>query len=338
LTFLTIQELEAASERSQKLDFGRHWVEGPELLLQHTVHPFGFPLELRTNSYEVIELFEEMWKGYKKSVNAEPIQIEIRVVESDVTECPPTPSFRFLRPILTGVADKDNYLLIDLATSRGQMVVTTSALRHPLYLRFFFLELMCGNQIGTCQLTQIHAGCVSLNGRGVLLCGDSGAGKSSLSYACARAGWTYVTDDCSLLVNDGERNLVTGNCNQVRLRPAGVAIFPELDGMPLTPRATASPVIEIPTTTRNDITRSQLEEAHFIVFVNRRSGGPQELVPYRKDVARYFMRQSSFGTKGTLHKRYEVIERLLKTEVLELRYTDLEWGVDRLQRLVQEGR
>ena len=75
-----------------------------------------------------------------------------------------------------------------------------------------------------------------------------------------------------------------------------------------------------------------------MVFVNRHSGGPQELVPYRKDVARQFMRQVLYGTKETLAVQYPAIERLLEAEVLELRYTDLDWGIERLRKLLQEGR
>jgi hypothetical protein len=38
----------------------------------------------------------------------------------------------------------------------------------------------------------LHAAFVSREGEAFCLCGDSGSGKSSLSYACARAGWVYT--------------------------------------------------------------------------------------------------------------------------------------------------
>ncbi len=75
----------------------------------------------------------------------------------------------------------------------------------------------------------------------------------------------------------------------------------------------------------------------FIVFLNRHSGAPPDLLPYRKDVARYFMRQVLFGSAKSRETQYEAIDRLLAVDVFELRYTDLDWGVCRLQKLVREG-
>ena len=82
---------------------------------------------------------------------------------------------------------------------------------------------------------------------------------------------------------------------------------------------------------------SQSSKVYFIVFINRRVGPPQ-LRPYRIDVARYFMRQALYGSPQSLAVQYEAIEHLLKAEVFELRYSDLEGAIDRLQQLTREGR
>jgi hypothetical protein len=51
----------------------------------------------------------------------------------------------------------------------------------------------------------LHAGLVARSGRGVLLGGPSGVGKSTSSLACAAAGFDYLADDCVGLeaVGDG---------------------------------------------------------------------------------------------------------------------------------------
>ena len=99
------------------------------------------------------------------------------------------------------------------------MWLTTAAVAHRNYMRYFFLEGPAQGHISTSHTTAIHAACVELEGTGILLCGDSGAGKSSLAYSSARAGWTYITDDGSYLVNNRTDRLVVGNCNLVRFRP-----------------------------------------------------------------------------------------------------------------------
>lgn len=332
-----IQHVDIAQE-NEAPSFGRHEMEGPELSLRGTFYPFGFPLEVRTNSAEMLVLMEETWGIFEKRFNYEPLLTEIRVLESDAAECPPAPSYRLMQPVLTAIADRDNYLLADLSTGRTYVTLSSTALRFKPYLRFFFLELTAGNHIGTRYATPVHGGCVALDRCGVLLCGESGAGKSTLSYACARSGWRYVTDDCSLLLNWGERNLATGNCHKVRFRPSAAELFPEVAGIDLTPRAGGKPSIELPTGPMQNIVRSQMEEVNFMIFLNRQSGEEPGLAPYGKDEARQFMRQALYGTKGTLLAQRRAIERLLTVDVLELRYTDLDWAVDRLRTLVKEGK
>jgi HPr kinase/phosphorylase len=45
------------------------------------------------------------------------------------------------------------------------------------------------------ETTLVHATAVAWHGRGVLLCGASGSGKSSLALALMQQGWMLVGDD-----------------------------------------------------------------------------------------------------------------------------------------------
>ncbi len=181
----------------------------------------------------------------------------------------------------------------------------------------------------------VHAGCVEWNGKGILLCGDSGAGKSTLSYACARAGFGYISDDATFLLRDGDARVAIGDSHKVRLRPESVRFFPEMEGIGITPRATGKPSVEIPT--GSDIVGLEETRVDLIVFLNRRSG-KQELLPYRSDVAREFMRQVVFGLPDQLEWQYRKIDDLLQAPVYELHYQDLDWAIARLKSLAQDGR
>jgi hypothetical protein len=335
---MTVQEIEFACKASQTLDFSRHEQETPELLLRKVFYPRGFPVEVRTNSAEILSLYKEVWGIYRKKFDTEKILVDVLLVESDATECPPTPVFRMTQPKLVFVADANNYSLIDLSVSKTQITVSRAALRRPKYLQYFFLDAAASSHIATRYMTPVHAACVALNKCAVLLCGDSGAGKSSLSYACARAGWTFVADDSSYLLNEGTGRMVMGDCHRVRLRPTAAELFPEINGLKMTPRAAGKPSIEIATATMPHIDCAPTAKVDFIVFLNRHSGRTPDLVPYRKDVARYFMRQVLYGSAKSLARQYEVIERVLTADVLELRYTDMDWAIDRLQTLLRERR
>lgn len=51
----------------------------------------------------------------------------------------------------------------------------------------------------------LHATCVALNERGVLICGPSGSGKSTLALELMARGATLVADDRTELRREGDR-------------------------------------------------------------------------------------------------------------------------------------
>lgn len=332
----TLQQIEEACERSQPPAFDRYPLALPEASLTATFYPLGFPVEVRTNSEDVLRHAEGKWGVFTAHFDTEPIVAEIVVVRSEGTECPPLPQYHFFDDRMVMTADPSNFGVVEF-NGKTRMVVTTAALGHPDYFSQVFLNAAAACQIGTRHVAGLHAGCVALDGRGILLCGDSGAGKTSLSWGCARAGWDFIADDTSYLLHNETRRVVIGASHQVRFRPSAAELFPELAGHTNTPRIFGRPSIQLPTAPMTNIRTRECAQVDFIVFLNRRAEGAPELVPYRKDVARAYMRQWLFGTRAVKSARHEAIERLLTAEVFELRYQSLSWAIDRLEQLVREG-
>jgi hypothetical protein len=274
---------------------------------------------------------------FEKRFDTDPIVAEIHVIESAGTECPPLPQYHFFDNRMVVSADSANVCVVDFPNGKTRMAVSTANLRHPNYFRQVFLDCAAACQITTRHATGIHAACVVLNGRGVLLCGDSGAGKTSLSWACARAGWDFLADDTVHMLHDQQNRVVIGNSHQVRFRPTAAELFPEIAGAEITPRHFGKPSIEILTAPAANINTRDCAPVDFIVFLNRRIPEAAELVPYSKEVARSYMRQWLFGTLESKSVQHAAIERLLTAPVLELRYEHLRWGVERLEQLVREG-
>jgi hypothetical protein len=335
---MTIQEIESACEAAVPLDLSRHPLEVPEATLRGEFYPYGFPIEVRTNNAEILAQFDESFRVFDKRFGTKPVSIDVHVLPSDATECPPAPDHHMMMPLLVWMANGDNVAVVDFDRLRSQLVVSEAALRHPLYLRYFFLEAAATCHITSRYTTPVHAGCVALDGRGVLLMGDSGAGKSTLSFACARAGWSYIGDDASMMLNHQSQRIVIGNRHQVRFRPAATELFPELRDLEITPRAEGKPSIEFPTAKLPHLRLAEAAHVDYIVFINRNWEGQPELVPWRRDVARHAMRQTVIGTPELLAAQYATIERLLTAELFELRYRDLDSAIERLESLVRTGR
>ncbi len=330
---MTVEEIEAACDTESTPPRVPHPLDSGALPLRATFFPLGFPLEVRTNAAEVLAMYSRLWPERRQLYDVAPMLSDVFIAEGGEEDCPPAPAFRYQRPIFTTVADSQHHVVVDFERRRTWTSLTRASLRHRLYLESFFLLM----PLATLPVHAVHAGCVAWNDRGVLLCGDSGAGKSTLSYACARAGWEYISDDMCLLM-DGPQRLVAGNCQLVRFRPSAAELFSEIRGLSLTPRLTGKPSIELSTFPMTHVKRRDQVRIDFIVFLNRRSAGRPQLATFRKDVARLYMCDGLYVSDDAERRHAQAVEHMLCADVLELRYSNLDWAIERLRKLVEEGR
>jgi hypothetical protein len=276
---LTIEEIKTAYERSEPILFGDSAPACVELPFREMFYPLGFPLEVETNSDDVLRAFAETWQGFVKLFDTPPFRFRVLVKESNSSVCPPRPSCRIQEHLTSHLADNDNYAISDLAQGLSIIWLTHAAVVDRSYLRYRFIEPIVILQLSMSYMTPIHAACVDMVGCGVLLCGDPGAGKSTLSYACARAGWKYITDDVSFLVNSRQDQLVVGNPTQVRFSPTFRYLFPEFAERQITRCSEwGKPSVELSTLSAQNITTSFISRVKHVVFLNRNNVKRQEFV------------------------------------------------------------
>jgi hypothetical protein len=78
-------------------------------------------------------------------------------------------------------------------------------------------------------LFHLHAaGLVQDGGRGRLVIGESGAGKSTAAMALVRSGWRWLGDDAVLLAEREKRIVVLAVPREFHLGPRTLAAFPEV--------------------------------------------------------------------------------------------------------------
>lgn len=339
---MTVKELKLANSHGQPIAFADPVFARTPLPHRATFFPLGFPVEVQTNSPEVLDCAAESWLGYPHLFDREPIRIRVLLHPHEPTELPPTPVVRAHGHILTNVADAHHHSTVDLLQRFAFIATTSAALRHPSYFRYFFLEAAALSPIATQHATAIHAACVELDGKGLLLCGDSGAGKSTLSYACARAGWTYITDDASFLLHGRSDRLVVGNFRQVRFRPSAIDLFPVLNGSEVIRRAeVGKPSIELFTSAHRELKRAATSHISHIVFLNRepvrKPVRRPRLNAFPREVAQQYMLQTSSWLPAFHQESATEINSFLGTQPLELHYSDLPAAIDMLTGLVHKG-
>ncbi len=321
----------------------RHYLDARRKLSFEAMYfPVGYPVRVLSNSREVLAAAAQSWGSFRPMFHREPLEVLIEVRPDKATNHPlppPAPAHQVKGNLLIEVADTFNFFIADLKKGRAFGRVTEAAVRFPEYLRYFFIEAAALSMITTLRAAAIHAACVSVEGKGILLCGDSGDGKSTLAFAGSRQGWTYISDDSTYIPLEREDRLVVGNCDTVRFRPSVEELFPEIAGRPLTPRAAGKPSIEIPMSEWPEISTSGTAFVHHLVFLNRKHVDNQELVPLRPSTVWPWFRQ--YFLLSTLESRitYEaaISRLLLGCCVFELRYNDLKWAIERINRLAMKG-
>jgi hypothetical protein len=304
------------------------------LPLRAVFHPMGFSVEVVTNSVEVLAAAEASWGHFKKVFSDRTVELRFGVTDDDSQECPPEAIYRAHRNLRLIIADRNNFCTCDLEQGFAFAWVTRAAAEHQNYFRYHFLEAAAAFfLIDSPYVTLIHAACVKMAGRGVLLCGDSGAGKSSLAFACARAGWTYLSDDLACLVRGREDRIVVGNPHMFRFRHSAVDLFTELQGERIADHRVGKPTIEFPSARIPEITTADSCSVDYIVFLNRREPDPPGLISYPRDIALQWFEQG-IAADELREARLAAIHNLLTVEILELRYSDLDCAVEDLEKLV----
>jgi hypothetical protein len=309
-----------------------------EFSLRETFYPYGFPLELETNSAEVMAAAAGGWGAFAKAFDAQPVRMCLGVAGHSRDPLPLESVIRARENLMTVVADENNFVTCDFnARFAFGWVTHSTAADHPL-LRYRFLIAGGATLVEQHAFTPLHGALVSRSASGIMLAGDSFAGKSTLAYACARTGWTYVSDDATYLVLERSDCYAVGDPHSIRFRPDAPSLFPELAGHVPSVRPNGKAAIEVRTRDLGLQTAAGCAVDH-VVYLHRQAGRRQAVLspisPRRalEDWSKY----NVLGTVRMREARRGSYARLLSARLWEMRYSELDDAVERLNRLVDLG-
>jgi len=301
-----------------------------ELFLSGTYYPFGFRLDIATNSPEVLAAAEASWGGGGEEFPGATLRMSVVVApEGGLAQ---TGTHRKVGHLYSAICDPDNFALVDTERQVAAVHVSQETASDQGRLRWFFVEAIPHMMLCQRQVVMIHAGLVASDGGAVMLCGRSMSGKSTLAYACARAGWTFLSDDCTTLLADSTDRIAMGLPREIRFRADAAQLFPELEGCVARARPTGKLAIEIPTTAL-DIETGDRAPIRGIAFLERRSGAASaRCITGDEAVDRLFAEMATYGPEvDAIHAR--AVERLAAVPAHILRYDTPDDGVRLLSSL-----
>ncbi len=299
-------------------------------------YPYEFPVRIRSNSPITLRAAEVSWGTYKKRFDTPPLDVRLMISESDSPGRLEPPIFRSQGHLLSIVGDSENFACLDLNAGFSFGWVTANTAANTEYFRQCFLDVMIYPLLEIRHLVTVHAACVIRRGKGILLAGDSGAGKSSLAYACARRNWTYVSDDASAFVRASDRPRIIGHPQKFRFREPVGELFPEFLGLKSSIRAYGKPTIEVRTSSLEDFNTADQSAIDAIVFLNRgdyTSGPPMLTRMSPEEVWKRFSFSVWAIQMPEYHERLAAVEGLIEIPAYEMRYGDLDAAINLLETL-----
>ena len=298
-----------------------------------TVNAHGFPMRVITNSPDVIQTTEESWAGYPLLFSDHSLEFRVVVSDDQQAKRPSNIFTRAQKHLITIVSNEDDFAVGDLDRGIASFWICPASARDHEFFRNYYLYNLMYMMLWHARMAMVHAACVARNGRGVLLCGESGAGKSCLSFACARRGWSFITDDGVSLVRGSKERMVVGTPRDMHFRPSAVEVLPELEGHLTLIKPWGKLLFKPSSNELPDFRRELYTNAHAIVFLNRAAGGPARLLPVSSEDA--FQRlDRELPIMEPIEEQRASLRYLVDAGSYELRYSGLYDGVKALESLV----
>jgi hypothetical protein len=200
----------------------------------------GVPMRVRSNAEAAIALAADHfggWLGLAEALVDRDCQATLDVVVLPATDDPPPAGLSYRRhgPVFLAAAGPVQIAVV-LDTRHAVAFVPRQALDD----REWFTAHVCGfGLLAATQRTRVplHAAAVVAGTQTLLLAGHSGAGKSTMAYACAAAGFSVLAEDTVFVALDARPVRLWGQASQIWLAADSPRFFPELAGEPVVVRA-----------------------------------------------------------------------------------------------------
>ena len=188
----------------------------------------GARFEFRSHSAELLALVEATYKGLPAQLlhaavddTGPPLRITLTLDEDDSlaeAQALPAPRNHGGAGLFATVMDAANFCLVAPAARSALVTISRGLLRrHSYNARYELLEFAVFMLASRTQgLVPMHAACVGVGGRGLLLIGDSGAGKTTLSLQSYIEGMEFLSEDACFV--DPVSARVTGVSNHLHPR------------------------------------------------------------------------------------------------------------------------
>ena len=181
----------------------------------------------RSNSEQLLELTRDAFgalPAQRLALRPPLVELLLQLGEgAGRRAAPDRPRLKSMDGLLFGAMDAGNFALIDPRERRALVCVDQALLAWPRRVRYELIEFALYTLVPrVLNLIPLHAACVGFHGRGILLTGEAGAGKSTASLACGEDGFELLSEDAVFVDTPSLRAVGCANFLHVRTDAYGM--------------------------------------------------------------------------------------------------------------------
>ena len=206
--------------------FGEH----PARLHQRSLHLLGALFRFESNSVRLLRLVDQAFAGLPRHrLSAATPSLRVRLLltsrETAASSAEPPPLATWSAPgLLCGALDAANIAVISPAQGTALVRVSRDMLQRPYHVRYELIEFAVYVLAARAQaLVALHAAAVGERGHGLLLMGDSGAGKTTMALHCLLQGLQLIAEDAVFVAPAAM--LATGVGSFLHVRSSGLRLL-----------------------------------------------------------------------------------------------------------------
>jgi energy-coupling factor transporter ATP-binding protein EcfA2 len=181
----------------------------------------GARIDFESNSRALLRLVDAAYAGLPRHRLSPTPRLRVRLMLTEPGtkhgDGPPEIGMLGGSRLLGGATASSTLAILSPREGTALIVVSGDMLRHPYHVRYELIEFaVCTLAARAQRLVPLHAACVGRAGRGILLMGRSGAGKSTVALHCLLRGMEFVAEDGVFVTADSL--LATGAANFLHVR------------------------------------------------------------------------------------------------------------------------
>jgi len=302
---------------------GIQTIDPATLPLREQLFVAGAFCSVSTNSHVLIESLAH-WKCSPPDAPARSFELAVRVHSSGSGWRAAVPHFRGMHHLVFATFGERDLFVFDLLRRTAAGVVCQKTAEDACFWKHLLIPVAIGVIGTTMGLIPLHAACLDWRGAGLMIFGESEAGKSTLAVELSRRGFSLVSDEWTYIAEANSRTTAYGITAPVKLLADAPRLFPELSRCKPSKSLNGEIAFEVDAAqVFGSATRSQ-SSPHWLIFLKRSERPGCELLPYGRDETRNFFEQSAERLPAQFAEiaaqRSQTIARLVQQDCRVLLY------------------